>query len=477
MTDTTTTSAVILATTPAARLGCPEGTLQDRLTQQLMTLPVREVQTLASGGGLAADLRAVAKLARVAPGPVALLPGDLVAHTEALSMLLQHPARDTGALVVDGESEAGPMRPPLRVEGRRVTAAGSSFHTVPEANAAFAGVLQVGESDLKVLADVADELAELTESGRLGPVTPVEAVDLLLVGLVRSGVKVRAAPLGPLHSVRPTGQASADAAIERLTEVDEGQVRLDRAVKSDDGFFASYFVSPWTRHLIRPAHALKLTPNAVTGISVALAALAAVWFSEGGRGAMALGAALFYLSFALDCLDGQLARYTRGFTPLGAWADGMADRLKEYVVYVGLAAGYAATHGGGDPDGIWRLAVAAMILQAIRHTVDFSYAGSVFDAGRAAAPSGAPARSLLEPSAAGQGKPRQRLLRLAQRVRRGSAVHWLRKMITLPIGERTALIAITAAVADARVTFLALLGWGGAAALYQLAGRMVRSAE
>ncbi|MFG1941998.1 CDP-alcohol phosphatidyltransferase family protein [Nonomuraea sp. NPDC048826] len=473
----TASSAVLLATTPACRLGCREGTLLDRLTDQLTSLRVREVQTLTSAGGLPADLRGVAKLARVAAGAVALLPGDLVAHTEALAMLLEHPARDTRALVA-GETAIGPMRPPLRAEGGRITAAGSSFHTVPEANAAFAGVMQVGEADLGALADVAEELAELADSGRLGPVTPLEAVDLLLVGVVRSGAPVRAVPLGPLHSSRVTGQASADAAIERLAEVDEDEVRLDGAVKSDDGFFASYFVSPWTRHLIKRAHARKLTPNAVTGISIAVAGLAAIWFSAGTRGAMVAGAVLFYLSFALDCLDGQLARYTRGFTPLGAWADGMADRLKEYAVYVGLAFGYVATHpSGGNPDGIWYLAVGAMILQAVRHSIHFSYAGSVWDAGQVGALWARPVRSLLEPADAGRGRPRQGLLRIAQRVRHGSAVHWLRKIFALPIGERTALIAVTAALFDARVTFVALLGWGGVAAVYQLAGRMVRSVE
>ncbi|WP_345396474.1 CDP-alcohol phosphatidyltransferase family protein [Nonomuraea salmonea] len=179
---------------------------------------------------------------------------------------------------------------------------------------------------------------------------------------------MRAAAIGSLHADRVTGQNAADAAVRRLAEVDEAKVRLDTSVKADDGFFATFFVSTWTRHLIKPAVRLKLTPNTVTGISAGLAVLAAVWFSGGTRGALVLGAALLYLSFALDCLDGQLARYTRGFSPLGAWADGMSDRFKEYAVYVGLAAGSA------DP-GIWYLAVAAMVLQVVRHGIDATYAG------------------------------------------------------------------------------------------------------
>ncbi|MFI9554023.1 CDP-alcohol phosphatidyltransferase family protein [Nonomuraea endophytica] len=475
--EITATSVVVLATTPAATLSCADGTLLDRISDQLVTLPVRDVQVLSSGNGLSSDLRGVAKLARVSTGPVAVLPADLVAHTEALALVLEHPARDSAALVSHDPSTA-PMRPPVRVEGGKVVAAGSSFHLVPEANATFRGVLQAGEADLGCLAEVAEELAELAETGRLGPVSPVEAIDLLLVGLVRYGVRMRAAAIGPLHSDRVTAQSSADSAIERLSEVDESRVRLNFAVKDDDGFFATHFVSVWSRYLIRPAARLRLTPNAITGISIGLAVLAAVWFSAGTRGAQVAGAVLLYLSFMLDCLDGQVARFTRTFSPLGSWVDAMADRLKEYVVYVGLAIGYAAglPWTGGGPGGIWYLAAAAMILQVVRHTIDFAFGGAVSDAARIGSSFARPARSLLESADGGRyAVPKQGVLGLAQRMERESVLRWLKKIIVLPIGERMALIAITAAVFNARVTFVSLLVWGGVAALYSLAGRIARS--
>ncbi|NUR88207.1 MAG: CDP-alcohol phosphatidyltransferase family protein [Nonomuraea sp.] len=462
----TTTSVVLLATTSACRLACADGTLLDRLSDQLAALPVRDVQVVTPGGGLGADLRGVAKIARISSGAVVVLPADLVAHTEALALLLEHPSRDTGALV-SYDAAAAPLRPPVRVDAGRIAAAGSSFHTVPEANATFRGVLQTGEADLASLADIAEELAELADTGRLGPVTPVEAVDLLLVGLVRSGVRVRAAAIGPLHADRVTGQHAADSALTRLAEVDEARVRLDTSIKDDDGFVATFLISTWTRHLIRPAVRLKLTPNAVTGVSIGLAALSAVWFSAGTQAGRLAGAVLFCLSFALDCLDGQLARYTRTFSPLGAWADGMADRLKEYLVYVGLAFGF----GGRD---IWYLAAAAMILQVVRHAIDYSYAGAVSDAARVGALWARPARSLLEPADA---RHAHGVLGFAQRMERDSLARWFKKIIVLPIGERTALIAVTAAVWNARVTFLSLLCWGGFAALYQLAGRVARSSR
>ncbi|MFD0891714.1 CDP-alcohol phosphatidyltransferase family protein, partial [Streptosporangium algeriense] len=182
--------------------------------------------------------------------------------------------------------------------------------------------------------------------------------------------------LGRLRCDRVTTQEEANTALRRLGEVDESDARLDAAIKTDDGFFATFFVSSWSGHLVRAAALLGLRPNAVTGVSVGLAVLAAVWFSAGTRPALVTGAVLVYLSFVLDCVDGQLARYTRLFSPLGAWLDATFDRVKEYVVYVGLALGYPG-------EGIWPTAVGVLILQTLRHTVDFSYVGARADAERA----------------------------------------------------------------------------------------------
>jgi Family of unknown function (DUF5941) len=48
-------------------------------------------------------------------------------------------------------------------------------------------------------------------------------------------------------------------------------------------------------------------------------------------------------------------------------------------------------------------------------------------------------------------------------------------MIAFPIGERFAAISITAALFTPRTTFIVLLVWGSVAALYSLAGRVLRS--
>ncbi|GII00869.1 hypothetical protein Pta02_28770 [Planobispora takensis] len=509
------TAVVVLATTAAAKLRCADGTLLDRLTGQLAAFPIRDVHVVARSGdfvrsadgsyligsdgsqGVADDLRRIARVARTASGPVAVLVGDLVAHDGALAALLAHPSRGTGAVVAADGDDSGPLRPPVRVEGGRVVAAGSSFHQVTGANGTFRGVLQIGETDLGSLALIADRLAGLADASDLGVIDGAEAGDLLLVGLVRAGVTVRAAGLGRLHCDRVAGQVAADAALQRVAEVDETRARLDEAIKSDDGFFTTYFVSSWSRHLVALAAWLRLTPNAVTGISAGLALLAAVWFSAGTRAALVAGAILLYLSFVFDCVDGQLARYTRTFSPLGSWLDATSDRVKEYTVYAGLAFGYVAAAGPGATTEIWALAVAAMILQALRHMIDFSYADARADVGRArAARTGAAVPLTAQGDTRGPLVPAQAqsaeqehspppapeapgrtgvVVRLSRRLEQDAFTRWIKKIVILPIGERMALIAVTAAVFDARVTFVALLGWGGLAALYTLAGRMGRS--
>ena len=83
---------------------------------------------------------------------------------------------------------------------------------------------------------------------------------------------------------------------------------------------------------------------------------------------MIAGALLLQAAFTLDCVDGQLARYTRRFSRFGAWLDAIGDRSKEYLAFAGLALG--AAQAGDD---VWLLAGAALTLQTVRHAGDFCF--------------------------------------------------------------------------------------------------------
>jgi hypothetical protein len=66
-------------------------------------------------------------------------------------------------------------------------------------------------------------------------------------------------------------------------------------------------------------------------------------------------------------------------------------------------------------------------------------------------------------------------IRLSVLLERRSWMKWAKRSLVLPIGERFALISLTAALAGPRVTFTALLAWGSVAALYTMTGRILRS--
>lgn len=106
----------------------------------------------------------------------------------------------------------------------------------------------------------------------------------------------------------------------------------------------------WTVYLVDPiaclvalvvANRTRLTPNALTVISLALGLASAACLAVQE---LAAGALLFYLSFMIDCVDGKIARLKGTGTPFGLWLDYMGDRIRVVFCAAGLAYGqYAAT--------------------------------------------------------------------------------------------------------------------------------------
>nr|WP_239107594.1 DUF5941 domain-containing protein [Spirilliplanes yamanashiensis] len=397
----------------------------------------------------AADLAAIATLARAATGPLLLVAGDLVAHGGLLRLLATEPAGRTAALVA---APGGPHADGDAREERGRIVAGPS-------NVRFLGALCVAPRDLPALAAAAERLG--SAGGAAVGVRVASAVDLLLPELLRAGVAPQAVRVRLLHAERVGDAAGFAAARARAAAIDEDAALLRLAVKERDDFFTTYAVSTWSPVVTKWAARLRLTPTGVTAVSVLFAVAAALAFWQASRPAMVAGAVLLYLGFVLDCVDGQLARYTRRFSPFGGWLDTMADRAKEYAAYAGLAA-------GADRLGLehaWPLAIAAMILQTVRHMTDAWYGALHDEAARR--------------QAGGQaaGGVSGRLSRASERVQAdtGSPAYWLKRIVVFPIGERWALIAVLAAVADGRVALLGVLGWGLLAAAYTLGLRTLRA--
>ncbi|MGW0629377.1 DUF5941 domain-containing protein [Streptomyces sp. NPDC002758] len=274
--------------------------------------------------------------------------------------------------------------------------------------------------------------------------------DRIVTALDADGADVHRPELGSLVAAVPVDPQSRNEARQAVAAVDDEAVRLKSAVKARDGFFTTFFISPYSRHIARWCARRGLTPNQVTTASLLTALIAASCAATGTRVGFVAAGILLICSFVLDCTDGQLARYSLQYSTLGAWLDATFDRAKEYAYYAGLALG--ASRGGGHDD-VWALALGAMILQTCRHVVDFSFNEANHDA-----------TANTSPAAALSGK----LDSVGWTV-------WVRRMIVLPIGERWAMIAVLTALTTPRITFYALIIGCAFAATYTTAGRVLRS--
>lgn len=339
--------------------------------------------------------------------------------------------------------------------------------------------------------------------------TQQDIVALLLVGLVRRGVHMGNSFVRGFFWARPLSRAGIEEAAAAIQEHDEERVRLKSAVKGADGFFTTFFVSTWSRYVARWAGRRGFSPNQVTVLALCVGVAAAAAFATGDRAGYIVGAVLVYLSFVLDCVDGQLARYTRRYSKFGAYIDSVFDRSKEYVAFAGLAIGASSSE-------VWILAGAMLTLQTLRHSFDFSYGATDRQAIAetpqppvAQSPDDAlgrgrmKARNALEPKLVGledraataaelreaaedeSGErpaaavaPRslaRRILASWRVLDRIPGLIWFKKMAAFPIGERFAVICVTAALFTPRTTFIVLLAWGGFALLYTSTGRTLRT--
>src|SRR3954447_674465 len=183
-------TAVLLATaaagagSPAATLAWEGGTLLGRLLDQLAGLDVGSADVIARppaaavlqplresaalpvrlqpSAAPAADLRAIAEIARAATGAVVVAYADTVTQREALAGLLGDPRVAPGILGTAGHM-AKPFGYRTRVRRGRVMGASSAYHRVVSPNGTFLGVLKVAAADRERLVEVAEQLASLLD--------------------------------------------------------------------------------------------------------------------------------------------------------------------------------------------------------------------------------------------------------------------------------------------------------------------------
>ena len=336
------------------------------------------------------------------------------------------------------------------VRQNRIASASSQSHKVTVGNRNFAGALRISQNQRE---EVIKALEEAIDS-RL----PGNAIDLSLVALTRARVQVDAADLWAAPYARSADNLVRESVASELESLNLGQLRLKMANRANDGFYSVFFLRKFSKLLTWLAVRVKATPNQVTLISFAIGLYSAFCFAKGSFSQTLLGAVLLQISIIVDCVDGELARYTRKFSKLGAWLDAVTDRVKEYMVFLGLAIG--AEKSGED---LWIPALVMMLIQTFRHLSDYNFARSVKL--RAESQFLAP----IDYAADFDG------IVPTEREPKGRLRYWLGKIIQFPIGERWLVISASAVIGGASFTFTVMPILAAISALVVYRGRIMRT--
>ena len=338
------------------------------------------------------------------------------------------------------------------VRQNRIASASSASHKVTIGNRKFVGVLRLSQKQrTEIIAALENALTHKVRGN---------ALDLVLVALTRAMIKVDAADVWAAPYIRSANKSERDQTEESIAKLNMGRVRLRMANRANDGFFSVFFLRKFSKILTWLAVKVGATPNQVTLISFAIGLYSAYSFSLGGFWNLFLGAVLLQLSIIVDCVDGELARYTRKFSQLGAWLDAVTDRVKEYMVFLGLAMG--ADKEGRD---LWIPAIAMMLIQTFRHLSDYNYARVTRF--RAEEKFLAP----VEFTADFDG------IVPTEREPKGRLRYWLGKIIQFPIGERWLAISASAVIGGAAFTFTIMPILAFISAVVVFRGRFIKTLQ
>lgn len=395
-------------------------------------------------------------------GPLILVDGAVRLELPALLDLLDRYHQPSAALVLDPNNPEAPRQvftelgaaTVLRVgaDGALIESSGSAVHPVGEPNRLVVGMLRLAPADRAAAARSWTAVAHRADCAG------ADRFDLALTSLVRSGLPLAARPLGCYRWSRgPSAQSGAAGSA--------WQQRLRNASRGGDGLYSFAVVRRLSRRGTALALRLGWRPNPVTALSLTLGLIAAALVWTGRPWAWVVAAVLLQLALIVDCMDGEIARFTRRFSAFGGWLDGVGDRVKEYAMFAAAAA--VATRDGDSSGWLW--AVIAMALVAGRHLEDYSYTDKLAPS-RLSRPElldvgpgpDHRARSGARTSLTGRPGPRRRV------------VFWAKKVVHLPIAERYLLLSVLLVIGRPGWLLLVSIAANALALIWALGGRIVR---
>jgi phosphatidylserine synthase len=367
---------------------------------------------------------------------IVLLDENSVITEPHLQLLTDFPRSASAALVGKSSDTSDTL-----VRAGQVVSASSASHKPTEANRVFTGAIRLSKKQAPAITKALEEAISRKAKGN--------ALDLLLVVLVRANIKVDAAELVAAPFARSEDEKVRADTVKAISKIKIPMLRLKLANRANDGFFSVFFLRRVSKLLTWAAVKVGATPNQVTIASFAIGLYAAFLFAQGGTWSLIGGAILLQVSIIVDCVDGEIARYTRKFSELGAWLDAITDRVKEYAVFLGLAYGAFVQNG----QNLWVLAAVLMGIQTFRHLSDYNFSQVV--KARSAEEIPTPVDFMAEwdgiTAQMEQVDSEDEYAYTKRRIR-----YWLGKIVIFPIGERWLAISFTAAVGGALFTFTAL---------------------
>ncbi len=337
-----------------------------------------------------------------------------------LELLTDYPRTVTTALVAKTKDGL------TRVSQGRITGASSDFHEVGHGNHTFLGIVRLSQSQRSEIIEILSKVKDTNHPGN--------ALDLVLVALVRAALVVAPAEVAGAPHIRSSNASERESVRKEIASLNDARLRLKLANRANDGFFSVFFLRKFSKLFTWLAVRLKMTPNQVTLISFAVGLLSAYEFSRGDFWSIFTGAVLLQLSIIIDCVDGELARYTRQFSQLGAWLDAITDRIKEYLVFFALA--YGAAKDGRD---LWVPAMGMMLFQTFRHLSDYNFAR-------------------INKIRSTQLLPISFEIKSdgfinVEREKKTRFEYWSKKVLQFPIGERWLVISASSVIGGAAFTF------------------------
>jgi hypothetical protein len=337
-----------------------------------------------------------------------------------LELLTDYPRTVTTALVAKVKGGL------TRTSQGRITGATSGYHEVGHGNHTFLGIMRLSQFQREEIIAVLNKVKDTKHAGN--------AIDLVLVALVRAALVVAPAEVAGAPYIRSEIAAEREAVKHEIAGLNDARLRLKLANRANDGFFSVFFLRKFSKLFTWAAVRLKMTPNQVTLISFAVGLYSAYQFSQGTFWSIFAGAVLLQLSIIIDCVDGELARYTRQFSQLGAWLDAITDRIKEYLVFFALA--YGAAKDGRD---LWIPAMGMMLFQTFRHISDYNFARINKIRSSVLLP--------MDFEIKNDGHI------TTEREKKSRFEYWSKKAVQFPIGERWLVISASSVIGGAAFTF------------------------